>query len=91
MSDTLSPRPQCKTCGTKKKSVHHFDIITDDKEANNICTVKNRQNSELIASAPELLEALIEALDQLQSWNPESEDTFTIKRVKEVISKAKGE
>ena len=34
------------------------------------------------------LDALQEALDQLESWNQESEDTFTIKRVREAINKA---
>lgn len=45
-------------------------------------------NAKLIAAAPALLDALTEALDQLESWNQESEDTFTMKRVREAIDKA---
>lgn len=45
-------------------------------------------NANLMASAPKLLDALTEALDQLQSWNPESEPTFTMRRVEEAIQKA---
>ena len=54
----------------------------------------NSQNEEamydaqLIAAAPDMLESLKEALDQLESWNQESEDTFTMKRVREAIRKA---
>jgi len=48
-------------------------------------------NARLIASAPELLEALEECLDQLSSWQDNhEEDTFTMKRAKEVINKARG-
>lgn len=67
----------------------------DGKIHNAICEVyqpeKNKQseaNAKLIAAAPELLEALNEALDQLESWNNESEDTFTMKRIREAIKKA---
>jgi hypothetical protein len=45
-------------------------------------------NANLMASAPKLLDALKEALDQLQSWNPESEPTFTMRRVEEAIQQA---
>jgi len=58
----------------------------------NMLTLKDFEeqeaNAKLIAAAPELLDALLEALDQLESWNQESEDTFTMKRIKEVIKKA---
>ena len=47
-------------------------------------------NAKLIAAAPAMLEALEEALDQLESWRQESEDTFTMKRVKEALKKATG-
>lgn len=44
-------------------------------------------NAKLIANAPKMVEMLEEALDQLESFNPESEDTFTMKRIKEVLNK----
>lgn len=38
----------------------------------------------------ELLNALREALDQLESWNTESEPTFTMRRISLTIAKAEG-
>ena len=52
---------------------------------------QDEANAHLIAAAPTMLEALEEALDQLESWNQESEPTFTMRRVKEAINAAKGE
>lgn len=49
-----------------------------------------KANACLIAAAPDLLEALKEALDQLESWNQESEPTFTMRRVAHAIAKATG-
>ena len=51
---------------------------------------ENTANAHLIAAAPELLEACKEALDQLESFNPELEPTFTMKRLGELITKAQG-
>lgn len=49
------------------------------------------RNAHLIAAAPLLLGQLEEALDQLESWNEESEPTFTMRRASEAIKKAKGD
>lgn len=58
--------------------IPYFDKDNEEQQA----------NARLIAAAPELLAALLEALDQLESWNPESEPTFTMLRVSEAIQKA---
>jgi hypothetical protein len=49
---------------------------------------EHQANARLIAAAPDLLEALKEAIDQLETWNTESEDTFTMRRIKTAIQKA---
>lgn len=51
---------------------------------------EQQANARLISAAPDLLEALKEALDQLESWNQESEPTFTMRRVAHAIAKATG-
>lgn len=67
--------------GTNKTiAVAPKDCFVEDEEA--------EANGRIIAAAPDMLEALKEALDQLESWNQESEDTFTMKRIREAINKA---
>jgi len=60
--------------------------IYDDSE--HIATVNGLENAMVVEAAPDLLEALKEALDQLESWNQESEPTFTMKRAQQAIFKA---
>jgi hypothetical protein len=60
--------------------------IVVQPESNSLDEMK--ANAKLICNAPLLLDALFEAIDQLESWNPESEDTFTMKRIRETIQKA---
>lgn len=66
-------------------------VIADVRELRHESTSDVEEaNARLIAAAPDLLEALKEALDQLESWNQESEPTFTMRRVAHAIAKATG-
>jgi predicted ATP-grasp superfamily ATP-dependent carboligase len=84
-------------------NANHEDYIDIDGENGRIASIfkasanegndditeeEHEANARLIVAAPKMLEALVEAYDQLQSWNTESEDTFTMKRVLEAIDKA---
>jgi hypothetical protein len=67
---------------------HGIDYVTDSGKKGFVIGILDERTARTLAAGPELLEALQEALDQLESWNIESEDTFTIKRVREAINKA---
>lgn len=75
------------------------EYIDIEADAGRVCSIfiaqetditpeQSEANAKLICAAPEMFEALLEAIDQLESWNNESEDTFTMKRIREVIRKA---
>lgn len=69
------------------------NVKVTDADGKAVCMLTPRRgmwNGDLIAAAPDLLEALKEALDQLYCWSREDEPTFTMQRAAEAIAKATG-
>jgi len=75
-------------------SNNDWGVYSEEGDGRDIALVrgcKTKEESEanvrLITAAPEMLETLKEALDQLVSWNLESEPTFTMRRIESLIYK----
>lgn len=80
---------QCECCGTMQgRHDMYFDGICADCHSTQQTEIDDAEFSEHLKSlAPQMLEMLKEAIDQLESFNLESEDTFTMKRIKELLAK----
>jgi hypothetical protein len=73
---------------------NHQGLVVDEQTGANVAVVYDKANARLIASAPELLEALAVLVDHAQETYPHFEDIrgqADISKALSAISKAKGE
>jgi hypothetical protein len=85
----ITPHP------TPNVDVFGVGEVMDDKEtqyalSHTICYQNAEANARLIAAAPELLEALVEIMEQVGGYVPDT-DKSAWSRASQIIAKAKGE
>jgi hypothetical protein len=75
---------------TTTKKDDRQGLVCDETTGQNIAVTYDPAHAAIVAAAPELLEALEDAIDVAGNWGEDGDPSWLV-RAKEAIQKAKGE